>query len=64
MGVIVLQTSIEDKTPEEIYTLFKERWTIETFYNYFKNKAGYAAIHKEVADVSLKDTSKFMSLVS
>ena len=47
MGVIVLQTSIEDKTPEEIYTLFKERWTIETFYNYFKNKAGYAAIHEE-----------------
>ena len=47
MGVTVLQTSIEDKTPEEIYTLFKERWTIETFYNYFKNKAGYAAIHEE-----------------
>lgn len=47
MGVTVLQTSIEDKTSEEIYTLYKKRWTIETFYNYFKNKAGYAAIHEE-----------------
>lgn len=36
-----------DKTAEEIYTLYKKRWTIETFYNYFKNKAGYAAIHEE-----------------
>lgn len=25
MGVTVLQTSVEDKTPEEIYELFKKR---------------------------------------
>ena len=47
MGVTVLQTSIEDKTPEEIYELFKKRWTIETFYNYFKNKANYNSLHAE-----------------
>ena len=38
MGVTVLQTSSRDKGAEEIYTLYKKRWTIETFYNYFKNK--------------------------
>ena len=47
MGVTVLQTSIEDKTPEEIYELYKKRWTIETFYNYFKNKANYSSLHAE-----------------
>jgi IS4 transposase len=34
MGVIVLQTSISDKSPQEIYTLYKKRWQIETFYDY------------------------------
>ena len=47
MGVTVLQTSIDDKSPNEIYTLYKKRWTIETFYNYFKNKAGYVSLHEE-----------------
>ena len=47
MGVTVLQTSVEDKTAEEIYGLYKRRWSIETFYNYFKNKAGYTSIHAE-----------------
>ena len=47
MGVTVLQTSVEDKTAQEIYGLYKRRWSIETFYNYFKNKAGYTSIHAE-----------------
>lgn len=47
MGVTVLQTSIGDKEPEEIYILYKKRWNIETFYNYFKNKAGYISLHEE-----------------
>lgn len=47
MGVTVLQTSSRDKGAEEIYTLYKKRWAIETFYNYFKNKAGYASLHGE-----------------
>ena len=38
MGVIVLQTSMWDKSPQEIYTLYKKRWQIETFYDYFKNR--------------------------
>jgi len=46
MGVIVLQTNIDDKTPEEIYTLYKKRWSIETFYNYFKNGADFNSLHQ------------------
>lgn len=47
MGVTVLQTSLTDKTPQQVFELYKKRWTIETFYNYFKNKANYAALHEE-----------------
>lgn len=47
MGVAVLQTSLKDKTPQEIYELYKKRWSIETFYDYFKNKANYVALHEE-----------------
>ena len=36
MGVTVLQTSMDDKAPEEIYTLYKKRWTIETFFKWIK----------------------------
>lgn len=47
MGVTILQTNIKDKTPEEIYALYKKRWSIETYFNYFKNKAGYSCLHVE-----------------
>ena len=47
LGVTVLQTSLEDRTPKEVYELYKKRWTIETFYNYFKNKAGYNSLYAE-----------------
>ena len=47
MGVIILQTSLLNNSPEEIYTLYKKRWTIETFYNYFKNKANYNSLYAE-----------------
>ena len=49
MGVTVLQTSISanDKTAKEIYTLYKKRWTIETFFDYFKNKANYKTLYMQ-----------------
>ena len=49
MGVTVLQTSLKagDKTAQEIYVLYKKRWTIETFYNYFKNKADYRTLYMQ-----------------
>ena len=45
LGVTVLQTSLFDKTPQEIYELYKRRWKIETYFNYFKNSADYNALH-------------------
>lgn len=35
-GVIVLQTN-SNKKAEEIFKLYKKRWKIETYYDYFKN---------------------------
>ena len=45
MGVTVLQTSLTENTPQEVYELYKKRWGIETFYNYLKNQAGYNSLH-------------------
>lgn len=36
-GVIVLQTNLSTEA-KEIHRLYKKRWTIETFFNYFKNR--------------------------
>ncbi len=44
-GVTVLQTNLFEKTPQEIYKLYKKRWKIETYFNYFKNTADYNALH-------------------
>ena len=37
MGVTVLQTSLEDEAPEEVFALYKRRWSVETYFDYFKN---------------------------
>lgn len=47
LGVTVLQTSIFDKTPQEIYRLYKNRWRIETYYNYFKNTVDCNTLHMQ-----------------
>ena len=43
-GTIVLESNLE-KSAEEIYKLYKRRWTIETFYDYYKNRLDVNAIH-------------------
>lgn len=43
-GTIVIQTNL-DKEPKEIYELYKNRWKIETFYDYYKNKLDVNALH-------------------
>jgi len=43
-GTIILESNL-DKTPEEIYKLYKRRWAIETFYDYYKNRLDVNAIH-------------------
>jgi len=42
-GTITLQTNL-DLSAKEIYALYKERWQIETFYNYFKNEVDFNAL--------------------
>ena len=37
MGVTVLQTSLEDEGPEDVFALYKRRWSVETYFDYFKN---------------------------
>lgn len=43
--MMVLQTSLFDKTAEEIYELYKKRSKKETYFNYLKNTADYNALH-------------------
>ena len=43
-GTIVLRTNL-DKTAEEVYGLYKRRWLIETFYDYYKNRLDVNALH-------------------
>lgn len=47
MAVCVLQTNVKEKSAQEIYERYKKRWKIETYYNYFKNKAGYTALETQ-----------------
>ena len=47
-GLIVLQTNLaENIDPKGVYLKYKERWKIETFFNYFKNKAGFESLYQE-----------------
>ena len=40
-GVYVLQTSKLDFTAEEVFDRYKNRWSIETYYQYVKNKGDF-----------------------
>ncbi len=43
-GTIVLESNL-DKSAEEIYKLYKRRWNIETFYDYYKNRLDVNTLH-------------------
>lgn len=43
-GVIILKTNI-DKKPQEIYELYKSRWSIETYYDRLKNGIHFEALN-------------------
>lgn len=44
---IRLRTGTGDGSAQEIYTLYKKRWTIETFCNHFKDRADYRALYMQ-----------------
>ena len=43
-GTIILESNL-DKSSEEIYKLYKRRWSIETFYDYYKNRLDVNTLH-------------------
>ena len=43
-GLIILETNMED-APEAIYSTYKKRWKIETYYNHVKNFEQFKALH-------------------
>lgn len=53
-GVYVLQSN-SAKTAEEVFTSYKKRWGIETFYQYLKNNA-------DVNDLMIQDYYKEQGL--
>ncbi len=45
-GVIVLETNL-DKSPKEIYELYKSRWSIETYYDRLKNGLHFESLNSD-----------------
>lgn len=43
-GTIVLESNLNESA-EEIYRLYKKRWMIETFYDYYKNRLDVNTLH-------------------
>lgn len=43
-GTIVLESNLNESA-EEIYRLYKKRWMIETFYDYYKNRLDVNSLH-------------------
>lgn len=43
-GTITVICDYEMK-PEDVFNAYKKRWSIETFYNYLKNRLGFEALH-------------------
>lgn len=60
-GVIVLQSNCLDKGAEEIYSLYKKRWKIETFFNYFKNRVEISSLHLD--DYYMSEGISFIMLI-
>ena len=46
-GVIVLRTNDPKPTPEDVYVEYKERWSLETYYNYVKNGLDLNGLHTQ-----------------
>ena len=46
-GVIVLRTNDLNLTPDKVYVEYKDRWGIETYYNYVKNGLDLNGLHTQ-----------------
>ena len=45
-GLFMLETSDKGKTPKEVFSDYKSRWQIETFYNYVDNIVDFNALYQ------------------
>ncbi len=46
-GLFLLETNNVGLTPEEVFCHYKERWTIETYYNYIRNDVDFNALYQQ-----------------
>ena len=60
-GVIVLETTHSGQ-PEDIYSLYKRRWRIETFYDYLKHQMDFNALG--VQDLAKLQGLSFMMMLA
>ena len=60
-GVIILETT-HSGTPEEIYNFYKDRWSIETYYDYLKHQMDFNTLG--VQDWAKLQGLAFMMLLS
>ena len=60
-GVILLRTNDSKATPEQLYIEYKDRWPIETFYNYVRNGVDFSAFHE--SDYNVQQGISFIMVV-
>ncbi len=60
-GVIVLRINDPSSTPAEVYMEYKDRWGIETYYNYVKNGLDLNGLHTQ--DYYVQQGIGFLTLV-
>ena len=46
-GLFILETSDAEKSPRELFSDYKSRWSIETFYNYVDNTMDFKSLYQE-----------------
>lgn len=60
-GVIALRTNDPNSTPIEVYVEYKDRWGIETYYNYVRNGLDLNGLHTQ--DYYVQQGIGFLTLV-
>ena len=46
-GLFLLETNNFELTAEDVFCHYKDRWTIETYYNYVRNEADFNALYQQ-----------------
>lgn len=46
-GLFLLETNNLELSPEDVFCYYKERWTLETYYNYIRNDVDFNALYQQ-----------------